>query len=61
MTWIRAFICCQLPCSSTKVGGSSVEGNVRVADGFSPKYRAWYLPIKPVALVFGAGPRGSFS
>lgn len=33
----------------------------RIAEGFFPKYRAWYRPMRPVGLISGAGPRGNFS
>lgn len=35
--------------------------NVRLAEGFLPKYLAWYLPKGPLGAISGAGPRGSFS
>lgn len=34
---------------------------IRVADGFLPKYLAWYRPMRPLALTSGALPLGSFS
>lgn len=41
-----------------KFGG---DLDIRVADGFLPKYRAWYLPRSPLGLTSGAAPLGSFS
>jgi hypothetical protein len=37
------------------------HGDSRAADGFLPKYLAWYRPRSPLGLAAGAAPRGSFS
>lgn len=61
MAWMRAVGERKLALDFRIVPLLQGRAYIRVADGFFPKYLAWYLPRRPFALTSGAAPRGSFS
>ena len=61
MTWTIAFVFRILATSHRLDGLYPSLKYIRAAEGFFPKYRAWYLPSRPDGFTSGAGPRGSFS
>lgn len=59
MTWMMAEKSHQYSYASSITEGEGL--NVRIPDGFLPKYRFWYHVRGPLTVGSGAAPLGSFS